>query len=960
MSIPEKILAATTAMDAAADAINAATARKRPAAKEADAALKFDNRTNAETNTFISAPLKAHMDRSDLPHSETPEQLNTYSKDSVDSKLSLMPRYDNIPITQWGDGTFLDPGVTAFFEGASHNTDAQFTPLQMEDDGTLVYLRNGTNGSRIGVFYMYSPGALNGKLVTPRRTNQRYQPSFFPAGTTAARVYHSTGGVLAGQLQNASGVLGDAFLAFTNDTFDATNHQGCFISAADAAPMFRDMHCEVFMGTTDCFIIGEVTRGSFADKFQFKIWRVRKADLVSGGYVVPELLTGWTTQSYYGQRTSPDTIVLADCERSQSAAAGPIVQSPAIGDGVTNILIWHEGIALTDSAQDPVSGNIRTRAVNHIYSATQGGRVGREAISLSFIWHPDNRTASVDAGATLPILLTLEPTTIKITGSAVVNGISQDILPGSNGGFWPTCYYHPSRKWYGFSTYGLPDLTNHANSAPVITPGVGGKYNDLHHSVRIQVTPLTYSDPLFGSAVGGTIMGGTEIPGNKVLLSCRGRDINGLTQEGLVLAQRGANGYTYLSQHNGSYTGFAPHVDREFVRDMGLLDRNCSSLVSEIYANGTVKLSSGLFHEIWRESGSTSIDANLAGTGNVSFPFVNMPALKTAILNAAGNPVAYRTSALTTVVPQNMQLPPMAFLILLGMDGKLFLLAAELAITSGSRTGVINAFSVVSVSPLKQTYEFSYDVNDILQDLMFRTGGGFTIYEGADGWLCGLVGKDYVHYIGSYGSWDMKVAIPKSTNRPDWTTLVTNRSNVTYSSDHYAGVAGIGFGRNLISTSPSDDYTKLVFENMANNLSEFNAWVPKGRTVLASQDVAQGWLLHFTQEASSILNGKYSVIPAGSIDLSTIVPDPSNKTFYIYLIYTPGTGVSYQILTSQFLENRSRMYLGKLTTGQNSIDSISVSKVSKLAGFRLSAVSSGAAIPVTTGNPANVGHLPWQ
>lgn len=960
MSISEKIADAQLAMEEAADAINTAALKKRVSAKEADTALKLDQRDNAATITYISSPLAAHKEDINNPHNETAEQLNAYSSSAVDQKLALLPRYDNVPITQYGDGTFIDPGVTAFFEGASHNTSAQFTPLQMEDDGTLVYLRNGTNGSRVGVFYMYSPSARDGTLATPRRTNQRYQPAFLPAGTTAARMFHSTGNVLAGQLQNANGDLGDSFLAFTNGTFDATNHQGCFIDNNTAAQFFRDMHCEVFMGTTDCFIIGEPVRGQTTDKFQFKMWRVRKADLVSGGYVVPELLTGWTTQSYYGQRTSADSIILADCERSKNASDGPIVQGAAVDDGITNILIWHEGVAVTDSAQDPITGNIRTRVVNHIYAATQGGRVGRKTISLSFIWHPDNRTASVDAGASLPVLLTLESDYIKMAGTAVVNGISQDVLPGSDGGFIPTCYYHPSRKWYGFSTYGLPDLSNNANSAPITTPGPGGKYNDLHHSMRIQITPLVGSDPLFGSAVGGTVMGSTEIPGGKTLLTCRGRAANGITQEGLVLAQRGANGYSYLSQHNGTYSGFAPHVDRKFVNDMGLNERNVSALVSEIYIGGTVKLSSGFFHEVWRDTGVSSINANLVGSGSVSFPFANMPALKTAILNAAGNPVAYRASSLTTIVPQNTQIPPMAFLMLLGTDSRLFMLAAELSITSGSRTGVINSFSVVSVSPLKQTFDFAYDINTIVNDLMFRTGGGFTIYEGTDCWLCGVVGKDYVNYIGSNGSWDMKVAIPKSTNRPDWSTLVTDRSNVTYSAAHYTGVAGIGFGRMLISTDPSDDYTKLVFENMANNLAEFNAWTPKGRTVLVSQDVAQGWLLHFTQEASSIINGRYTIIPATSIDLSTVTADPSNKTFFIYMLANPGSAATYQILTSRIGENKSRMFLGTVVTGVNSIDTITVSKVTKLGGYRISQKPAGTAISVTTGNPANSAHLSWK
>lgn len=959
MSIPESVNNLKAVMGTLPAAFNAAVAKKRDATVHADVVNTLNNHSEAEVQANLDGVVTTHIN-DHIGHALTPSQAGTYSKTNVDQQMAPFPSMTSSPISQYGELGFIPVGATAFFEGATFNSNAQYCTLNIEDDGTLVYLRNGTNGSRNGVYYMYSPNAVDGALVAPIRTNKRYQPPFFPAGITAGFVCISGDGVIAGRCQNEMGELGDYFLASTAGTFDDTNHQGCFISPGDAT-LIWDGNPEVFAANDGgAYIVAGLRFLSDKTPYAFRLWHVTKAQLISGGRITPTLLTGWTTQSWYGPRSNNELIVLADIAQSNNPADSTMYYSSAFGNIDYQTVIFHQSASpYTTSVQDE-NGMIRVRVICYLYtSQTSTGRASRAGFVNSFTINPAARTAQYDAGCNGPAVMHPETPKISFTGNVIVDveEVAYSITPGRNDGHNLALYYHqPTGQWFSFASYILPDEANYVAKSRN-RAGAISKFDALHYASRCNGDPQLNTYPLFGSAVGGTITGSTEVPGNRMLVTAMGRGKAGSTLRGLVLAERGAAGHTYLSKNNGSYSGYAPSAKREFLVDMGLQESEYDSLLSEVSYTGTTVLSGGHFHQTHKFSGPVNIDADLNPSGRMSVPETMFDQLKTFMRNQLGLPQNI-SDHLTVIVPQNLGLPVIG-LYFCNNNHVGQLTAFEMSVASGSRTGLMSDFSVVSHSPTIDMPEYIVEIVVGGPEYMWQLSGGAVIYETPDSYLFGALGKVHLLLSGSYASYDVRFAIPKSTNRPDWSTMAATRNYVGYSATSYTAIPGVGFGYNVSSSTVSDEYTKLVFKRMARNLAEFKAWSVQDTQVQVSQDVAQGWLVYFTQEVPFLLNNQYGRMPATTLNLTSYDPDPANKEFLIYLTGSAKYGFSYSLTNFANAENAGVMYIGKVVTGDTSILTIDIEKVTRLGTYRVSTTKQGSSIPATAGNPAETAHLIW-
>lgn len=97
------------------------------------------------------------------------------------------------------------------------------------------------------------------------------------------------------------------------------------------------------------------------------------------------------------------------------------------------------------------------------------------------------------------------------------------------------------------------------------------------------------------------------------------------------------------------------------------------------------------------------------------------------------------------------------------------------------------------------------------------------------------------------------------------------------------------------------------------------------------------------------VNGTPYTLKATSIDLRTIDIDPSNSTYYLYLVY--GTnGPEYSIVSNALPETASRALLSVIKTNKDSIYEIENYNVFSMNGFRISATRHGSVIPSATGS----------
>lgn len=872
------------------------------------------------------------------------------------------PRMKSVPVSRVGELSYLPLNVAGSFEGATMNFESRRYPGYVENDGTYVFLRNGTTGSVMGVYYAYLKQAITGSVAAPTRTNFRYQPAYFPAGTTARYVIKSDGNCIVGRLQNAAGALGDYFVSLTNGTFDATKHVGAVIPAANFPPLNdAQSSIEAFVGNTNLYLVVSSSGSNTGVPVEFALYSIPLTNIqvANGGNVVPSQITGWTTTGFGGTFSGLNNIRVANKQLSTVASDLPIVVYPASPAAGWDLFVDNDNNINTDSAQDPSSGNIRIRVTGTSFSNVSS--TGQSTVVPIAFWINVNlsaKTAALEGPATTPGSASYNSGNGTMTFSGgMFPGTATGYLPGNYQGGGPTWTWTPSGYWFGIRDSDPPDYGANIYRAQT-SAFYPNRYAALAPTATVTNNANAGFTPKYGSALGGRMLGTYPLPGGYMMAACYGPKQDGSYEWGPVLIQPGASGYTYNSQFNGTLTGFAPSVLRARVSDMLLSNDTFTSLISEIAANGSVTTSGGRFLDNYNTTAPQLVTVSgnvLQQTGTIILPQIVSIQLKSAAWTALGvsTPPA---SNVEVFIPQNTAIPPFALLTWTDSSNKLWVSLLELSITSGSRTGQINSFSIVSFTTPQNTNTGSY-IQPTNNTLLWTTGS-CTIYEGTDAYFVGFVSKVYLIIPGTGATHNVRFAIPKSTNRPDWTTRTVLLQGGTYSVSYFTGYPGLGFGECDQNPTGADNYTKIILNVKCTTLAQFNAWATLSSTVLTSQDVAQGWLVYFTDTVPCLLNGVYYQLQPTTIDLTTIQSNPANTTFYVYVRVVNGVA-SYLITPTRQAESSTIMYLGTVVTSAGSISTINIKKVTRLDNYRLSTAKQGSSISVSPGTPDTAQHLNW-
>lgn len=119
-----------------------------------------------------------------------------------------------------------------------------------------------------------------------------------------------------------------------------------------------------------------------------------------------------------------------------------------------------------------------------------------------------------------------------------------------------------------------------------------------------------------------------------------------------------------------------------------------------------------------------------------------------------------------------------------------------------------------------------------------------------------------------------------------------------------------------------------------------------------------GWVIFAQSEINVAFNGRPYKMPPGIIDLRDVSPNPSNKTFYIYIVLVNGIPV-YQVTDEKRLETAFQLWVAKVITGATQIISIERYNVFAMNGSRVSEIKRGNCIPASSGLANEEGQLPW-
>lgn len=860
--------------------------------------------------------------------------IDTYTKQEMLDIVGLLP------LSHYGTHTYLPAGVSGSFDGASENMSYRRDKVFLEDDGTGVILRAGTNGSTEGVYYSYIQNALNTtNMNLSVNTNEPYRPGYFGSNLYAIGLTSTDDNIVVGYYKSRVDTSSGVFVSLMNGTLNASQHSGFLIPRTTVAPIGSlEYAMQIRDGSLLFFSLDRA-----AGDLRMAIVRVVYNE--STGAVTTSQITGWTTKTFYNTTYSGlNYMQLIQTLKSTTVSDKPLILTANTAQNAEPFMTSIDLFA----AQDPNSENIRIRFNGDAWAAT-GKYDTRPQHSFSFVLNINTKQCTLDAGNDIgsfaaPLVITDTGTALVVTG----NIINKDTFMNHNG------YRNIVTSYNYLSTGTVFSLSSPNLAEPLLLGRAHYAAQSIYSMLNVRaVSSLSQVygiiRPTFGSAVGSYITGLEILPNNST------KQISTVTNGGIspsYSVHKATPNFTFNSLTFTTLQGYEPTTDR------GIGENNVEhrAFISSISGN-TVSTTGGIFMANYRYTQPASFDMHLTPSGvfSVTPEAINGFSVSEYALATSYSlsPTAFRGCAL--YVPQQTNIPAFAVLATVAANQQCYVKIVEVNVNA--RSGNISSItrSRVILEGLYGDANFRLDTGMSYD----RASTGITIYDGGS-----------FYFIG--GSFPLSIGTVGNSNTPYFRGIVDKSSSqfstITIPSFHpgYAvgaqpiALPGLGFGE----AYQSDLGNKIVFYTCGTTIADYNAWTFKNEKpiVVVSQDVAQGFIVYFTEETPVMLSGKSFTLPITNIDLRTVKTNPANSTFYIYVKMNQGIA-EYHITPEVISETGTTAYnvfwIGTVTTDSLQISKIDVFKRSRLDVFGASLEASGSSFPVSYGLPTNNGTINW-
>jgi hypothetical protein len=884
------------------------------------------------------------------------DALNAYSANLMKQGI--------LPVSRWGNLTYLEPGVSGSFEGSAEVTTADARMSVLEVDGTLVRLRPGTNGTSIGVYYDYMLNAftdpLGGQLI---KTNTQYWPAAMGSAYKPYRLFKSTPDVLWGvayQVSAFPAINNKYFIAVTGSSFDSSKHDVAFVNNTYTHSEYgvRTLTDRAYLTIADGYVYCvDYCPWGTTRKVGFVILRVSVADIKSKTDVTWEFLKGWTAVGGIGGTMTGDSINMAPVETSSNAADNPmiLVDAPMIATLYRSSWMFY---VVSDS---PGVLRIAMGGMMHYYT-TQLMRV--QAIGFRCLVNVNTRTAQwVDSPKQFRCRinngdlanLSMDANAATALDQSKMNCASTQA--GSGGDEhgvsyidFKTGYYMKSYISNILNTQLYWEIGRIANW----TDKVGG-WDIVNRQIqRIRKDP---DSPTFGSEANNSLMTPIGLNGNKILF----RTMDENNAEKSVRASYGTNSnYTYNVVYNGAYVGYEPTSDRVKTTLDVWKYRYISVLNNNVVTNwGSIIVPHA-------SSAPTTIDAdgNYGAVDGITWDTNEVYAEALAFARTLDIGQVVTGAWCDIMVPQDASMPLLAIVAVrytttLGQSWTNYVTRVNY---TGVRTGKITGFKLVTTGYL--TTRLAVDNSSGSNDNRHKQPG-WVIHRLGNKLLCAAGNSTISAVPGGLTSHMVVFSYDIAAG-----TLALHPNNPAIYTTPWAGqisaypcvLPNYGMCMQDEAIASSSFGTILGLQPMGTTEAQWLAYSHAAHAnsfAIMAQEVKQGWSVYFTEAVPVILNGREGTAPITSIDLTTIKANPANSTFYVYVVENNGA-MSYRITATEEAPTINKMYIGTIATSGNAISNIMLKKRSRIGIYQISDTRSGTSIPVSTGMPFQIGDWSWD
>lgn len=965
-----------------------AVKRRAPVLSYVESADKLGNLSDFGVEELFRVKIRQHMARTAQNiHGVDPTEIGTHPANTFDTELhKLANKSSAIPFSFYGDSEYLDPTVTRSFESAATWTRWGTVGMFLEDNGTLMILRPGTDGSRVGLYYSYLRDAANNPDVTDVvSTNTRYQPDYFPAGQIAM-------GVLFNNEQLIIGTLGDAetfertgyFVSRINGTFDQRQHTGVVIPlndildpkvASDFAIPGEDgviygRPCG-YLDADRVFILTDLYTPS-SWKLGWKVWSFPAADLISGTYsgAVPE--TGWTIDRGTSGLVVSDDLVLVEDVRT----AGLYI-TPDVSDlwQHHNRMMYDNTVIRTEDGKLIISGGIETyifKADNTtftMFSAFMNAEIGagrtvdvsryyNNPTVLSYPSDPYSQGSMAWPYTDSP-LFAYKGIQNHVAKIVPTHDVAKCLYSEDKTVFVFKYYVLSGNLFQSISRYQYPETATVLDlmdgSVAPISVDTGRPKQSYPSSVTV------YSNGLCNA-------------GDDVLFGVNYRPELG--REDYFRAEYIPSfSYQYDSINGHEYLGFAPSSNRSWLSAAAGNQSDLVGCVNESDEAGWI-LHKGRFDNAVNTSRSRAalIDRFGNGAGQITVIPAAFEALRSQIMIAIGSAGYTVTDAIPgmslwyeLIVPQRYtDLPPFIYGMFVDDERKIWFFVGKVS-SAGQRQNLVEleldltSFQITAIASPLAVNLFANGENDT------AGSGQVCIRRIGDKYVVGLTSSVRVTVIGNRLSFSALMTYEADT----WSVNSLRGNSLSVSHIGFVNFPTLGMFLTFCSDqhlTAVDAATKVVatpIAQMDEAVQTFETYL--GRIVarntdcrvILSQEVPSNWVIYFTDVTPAMIDGEYVELPAYTHNFDPATS--ANKRFHVWLVRT---GVSVEYLLDDGTTAPSGvdgyLYLGFVDTDDFGVSLIAVSKQVAIAGKSISAIDMGSTIPVTPGLPSQASRLTWR
>jgi len=943
----------------------------------AESADKLEGKTPAQVSQLAVDEVNKHINKKGVnAHQLRPALLSAYDKPEYDAAFDLMMDVSSgVPLDFYGDREFLPPGVTGSYESGSNTTPWDNVAMMMEDNGTLMILRPGTDGDSAGVYYSYLRNAMtetdiNNNLLM---SNVEYRPAYFPSNMAAKAILSGTQDIIVGVMKNkTTGVHTGYFISLTNNTMDMTKHTGVFVPNGNfidvKGPYPGLYHIPFgFIKGNYVYILHDLHREG---KIGHRVWRMAKNDLITGVFNGATQIKGWTVNRGVGGVITNDDIVIFDSIEQATVNQGKASTSVLATNGSTM------GTALTrDNGNTGVmcsyycqwypADNLVSVIGQQLYYSYEFNE--NKQVDVSKYW-ASKTTMVYDATGWRPQLSASQPQYGPGGGNThqmQQNGQSTDSIYST--------VYNQLWLWTTVSyVTQLGTLWLHRFQYPEAADPISVLAGEVKAESRNWGAPVGR----YGSPLTATFRAVSSVGEDTVNVLNYGRYSDGSIGTYYVRNRLiGEPTFQYSSvTGNFAFKGFAPTADRKTVAQLGTSSESFQMLLNE-GSPGVARTSQARFSSWYPEYTSrfAQLDSDMHGSGTITCPKSVMQSLESQILTNLGSRGfsqwtdggAVPRFCFELVVPQAYtdMAPFVIGSIVNNADRSMHLFIYNVNIT-GSRQAVTGAsivassfFSVRNDATVGTILSLTGN-SDSGQTAIRRVTGGFMVGYAADHYynIVGNGGRAMMALKCLGGVWSVNGNVYwdywNGTAPAGWVNLPSRGLYYVLSSEFIYGE--IDCGSKMVATllcqnSPTDwNVNELRARSYQQDLS----------MIMLSQRVVTAWTVYFSDDTPAMLDGEFYIVEPTNYELNSATD--GNKTFHVWLVKS-GNKLVYQVVANSTTPPAGRsLYLGYFTTTSTGLNSIQIEKRVAVDGNMISPDARGSSIPVTSGTPNQYGRLNWK